>query len=133
MLPRRERIDELLDVAELAHAWQALAALQDDSDEVIAQAARSLRDGCPLSAHLAWRQQEKGRKLSLGQALQMEYALSLNCCRHPEFAEGVRARLIDKDNRPGWHWPDAHHVPPAVVEAHFEPTWEGDHPLTGLA
>lgn len=133
LLPRRERIDELLDVAELAHAWQALAALQDDSDEVIAQAARGLRDGCPLSAHLAWRQQEKGRKLSLGQALQMEYALSLNCCRHPEFAEGVRARLIDKDNRPGWHWPDAHHVPPAVVEAHFEPTWEGDHPLTGLA
>lgn len=133
LLPRRERIDEVLDVANLTHAWQGLADLRDDPDELFAQAARHLIAGCPLSAHLVWRQQEKGRKLSLGQALQMEYTLSLNCCRHPEFAEGVRARLIDRDNRPGWHWPDAHSIPKAVVEAHFEPIWEGAHPLTSLA
>lgn len=62
----------------------------------------------------------------------MEYALSLNCCRHPEFAEGVRARLIDRDNRPRWHWPDVAHIDAAVVEAHFAPAWEGEHPLADL-
>ncbi|MCQ4296269.1 enoyl-CoA hydratase/isomerase family protein [Pseudomonas stutzeri] len=132
LLKRRDRIDDLLDVAELPQAWQALIALHDDPDQFLAQAARGLGNGCPLSAHLAWRQQERGRKQSLPQALQMEYALSLNCCRHPEFAEGVRARLIAKDNQPNWHWPDVHNIPAAVIEAHFEPTWRGAHPLKEL-
>jgi enoyl-CoA hydratase/carnithine racemase len=133
LLTRREKIDELLDVAELPHAWQALTALEDDQDELLAQASRSLHHACPLSAHLVWRQQERGRKQSLAQALQMEYALSLNCCRHPEFTEGVRARLIDKDNQPNWHWPDVHSISSTVIDAHFEPTWSGAHPLIDLA
>ncbi|MNZ91588.1 3-hydroxyisobutyryl-CoA hydrolase [compost metagenome] len=58
--------------------------------------------------------------------------MSLNCCRHPEFAEGVRARLIDKDNQPRWHWPDVAAIPSVAIEAHFAPTWEGDHPLADL-
>ncbi|MCY1181763.1 Enoyl-CoA hydratase/isomerase [compost metagenome] len=58
--------------------------------------------------------------------------MSLNCCRHPEFPEGVRARLIDKDNKPNWHWPDVTAIPAAVIEAHFTPTWEGAHPLADL-
>ena len=62
----------------------------------------------------------------------LEYTLSLNCCRHPEFAEGVRARLLDKDNQPRWHWPDVEQVPDGVVAAHFQPTWEGPHPLADL-
>jgi len=130
--PRRTRIDELLDVAELPHAWQALTALQSDPDELLAESAHALSTGCPLSAHIVWQQQRRARKLSLSQALQMEYALSLNCCRHPEFAEGVRARLIDKDRQPHWRWPDVHQVPQAVVDAHFEPTWSGAHPLLDL-
>lgn len=62
----------------------------------------------------------------------MEYAMSLNCCRHPEFPEGVRARLIDKDQTPHWHWPDVAAIPEAVIEAHFAPAWEGEHPLADL-
>ena len=62
----------------------------------------------------------------------MEYAMSLNCCRHPEFPEGVRALLIDKDNAPHWHWPSVADIAPAVIEAHFIPSWEGAHPLADL-
>ncbi len=132
LLPRRERIDRLLDVADLPAAWHALTALQDDSDPLLARAAATLASGCPLTAHLVWEQLRRARRLSLAEALRMEYAMSLNCCRHPEFAEGVRARLIDKDNRPRWHWPQVAAIPPSVVEAHFAPTWEGEHPLAQL-
>ncbi|MNJ75037.1 3-hydroxyisobutyryl-CoA hydrolase [compost metagenome] len=62
----------------------------------------------------------------------MEYSMSLNCCRHPEFAEGVRARLVDKDQQPRWHWADITKVPAAVVNAHFAKVWEGRHPLADL-
>lgn len=131
-LPRRERIDELLDVADLPAAVHALSALQTDDDALLARAAKTLAHGCPLTAHLVWEQIRRARHLSLAEVFRMEYAMSLNCCRHPEFPEGVRARLIDKDQTPKWHWPDVAAIPDAVVETHFAPAWEGEHPLADL-
>lgn len=131
-LPRRARIDALLDVADLPSAWRALSALQQCDDPLLARAGKTLAEGCPLTAHLVWQQIQRARHLSLAEVFRMEYAMSLNCCRHPEFPEGVRARLIDKDHKPHWHWPDVASLPEAVVEAHFVPTWEGPHPLADL-
>ncbi|GIZ13460.1 enoyl-CoA hydratase/isomerase family protein [Pseudomonas sp. NCCP-436] len=131
-LPRRERIDTLLDVADLPAAVQTLSALQEDNDTLLARAAKTLAGGCPLTAHLVWEQIRRARNLSLTEVFRMEYAMSLNCCRHPEFPEGVRARLIDKDQKPHWHWPDVATIPRAVVEAHFTPAWAGEHPLADL-
>ncbi|MBS7661553.1 enoyl-CoA hydratase/isomerase family protein [Pseudomonas lalucatii] len=131
-LPRRERIDQLLDQPDLPAAWLALTALQDDGDALLARAARTLARGCPLTAHLVWQQIARARRMSLEQVFQMEYAMSLNCCRHPEFPEGVRARLIDKDQTPQWHWTDVAGIAAEVVEAHFSETWEGPHPLADL-
>lgn len=132
LLPLRERLDALLDVATLPAAWQALVALRDDPEPILATAAATVAQGCPLTAHLVWEQLERGRLQSLAQSLRMEYAMSLNCCRHPEFAEGVRARLVDRDNAPRWHWPNVDEVPDGVVQAHFQPTWSGPHPLADL-
>ncbi|MWV17896.1 enoyl-CoA hydratase/isomerase family protein [Pseudomonas sp. L-22-4S-12] len=131
-LPRRERLDALLDVADLPAAWRALSTLQGDSDLLLARAAKTLSEGCPLTAHLVWQQIQRARHLSLAEVFRMEYAMSLNCCRHPEFPEGVRARLLDKDQAPKWHWPDVAAIPPAVIAAHFEAVWEGAHPLADL-
>ncbi|MDA8484896.1 enoyl-CoA hydratase/isomerase family protein [Pseudomonas resinovorans] len=131
-LPRRKRIDDLLDVADLPAAWKAMTALQHDSDVPLARAAKTLAAGCPLTAHLVWEQIRRAKHLSLVEVFRMEYAMSLNCCRHPEFPEGVRARLIDKDNAPRWHWPDVASIPRAVIEAHFTPVWDGRHPLDDL-
>ncbi|MBX9913506.1 MAG: enoyl-CoA hydratase/isomerase family protein [Pseudomonadaceae bacterium] len=131
-LPRREQLDALLDVIDLPSVWHAICALSDDQDPLLARAARTLRAGCPLTAHLVWEQIRRAKHLSLAQVFQMEYAISLNCCRHPEFAEGVRARLIDKDQTPRWHWPDVARISAAEIEAHFQPAWAGAHPLADL-
>ncbi|QXH55687.1 enoyl-CoA hydratase/isomerase family protein [Pseudomonas maumuensis] len=131
-LARRAAIDEVLDVADPVAAWRALAGLAQHADPLLAAAGQRLHEGCPLTAHLVWEQIRRARHLSLAQVFQMEYTMSLNCCRHPEFSEGVRARLLDKDNTPHWHWPDVAQVPAAVVEAHFSKVWEGRHPLAEL-
>ncbi|MDD2057718.1 enoyl-CoA hydratase/isomerase family protein [Pseudomonas sp. GD03860] len=132
-LPRREKIDALLDVADPVCAWRAIVQLHNSSDPLLAKAAQTLQAGCPLTAHLVWEQIQRARHLSLAQVFQMEYAMSLNCCRHPEFSEGVRARLIDKDQKPHWHWPDIAKVPAPVIAAHFAKVWEGRHPLADLS
>ena len=131
-LPRRTQIDELLDVSDVRCAWKAITALRDTSDPLLSRAAKTMSEGSPVTAHLVWEQIARARHLSLAEVFQMEYTLSLNCCRHPEFSEGVRARLIDKDQKPHWHWPDINNVPDAVVEAHFHKVWEGRHPLADL-
>lgn len=43
-----------------------------------------------------------GATLSLAECLQMEFRLGNNHVRDSDFAEGVRALLIDKDNQPKW-------------------------------
>lgn len=131
-LPRRAQIDAALDVSDPACAWRAIALWRTHDDAVLAKAASTLTEGCPLTAHLVWQQISRAKYMSLGQVLQMEYAMSLNCCRHPEFSEGVRARLLDKDHTPHWHWPQVGQVPAAVVDAHFSKAWEGRHPLADL-
>lgn len=130
-LPRRERIDALLDQATLPLSWQALASLENDQDALLAKAAKTMLGGSPLTGHLVWEQIRRARHLSLAQVFQMEYGMSLSCCRHPDFAEGVRARLIDKDHAPRWHWPEVAGVPAEVIAAHFTPL--SDHPLADLA
>ncbi|MFV3317822.1 enoyl-CoA hydratase/isomerase family protein [Pseudomonas sp. NY15374] len=131
-LPRRAVIDALLDIADPVAAWRAVCGLRQHADPLLAKAGERLHEGCPLTGHLVWEQLHRARHLSLAQVFQMEYAMSLNCCRHPEFSEGVRARLLDKDNQPHWHWPDIGKVPAAVVDAHFAKVWEGRHPLADL-
>jgi enoyl-CoA hydratase/carnithine racemase len=132
-LPRRQRIDELLDVSDVSCAWKAISLQRDSADLLLNRAAKTMSEGSPLTAHLVWEQIARARHLSLAQVFQMEYTMSLNCCRHPEFSEGVRARLIDKDQKPHWHWPDINNVPDAVVLAHFHKVWEGRHPLADLS
>ncbi|TFF09109.1 enoyl-CoA hydratase/isomerase family protein [Pseudomonas sp. BCA14] len=132
-LPRRAQIDEWLDVGDVSCAWRALSLLRDHSDPLLNRAGKTLSEGCPLTAHLVWEHLRRARHLSLAQVFQVEYTLSLNCCRHPEFAEGVRARLIDKDQAPHWHWPAIDAIPDAVVQAHFNKAWEGRHPLADLS
>lgn len=132
-LPRRAQIDEWLDVDDVHCAWRAIGTLRDHADPLFSCAGRTLSEGCPLTAHLVWEQIRRARHLSLAEVFQLEYTLSLNCCRHPEFAEGVRARLIDKDQTPHWHWPDINLVPEAVVQAHFQKAWKGRHPLADMS
>ena len=35
--------------------------------------------------------------------MRMEYGIMVRLIHHPDFQEGVRALLIDKDNKPNWH------------------------------
>jgi hypothetical protein len=114
---------QLLDVADAASAWRALERLKQHDDPLLAMPANACTR-LPADAHLVWEQIRRARYLSLAQVFQMEYTMSLNCCRHPEFSEGVRAACWTRTTS-RWHWPDVAQVPAAVVEAHFAKAWEG--------
>jgi hypothetical protein len=60
--------------------------------------------------------------------------VAVQCCAHPDLAEGVRALLIDKDNAPRWTPRTLDEITPAWLYEHFaEPAWPGGkHPLADL-
>ena len=98
-------------------------------DEWLQSAIATYRSGCPVTSRIFLEQMRRARGMSLAERFRMELVIAYQCIRHPDFPEGVRALLIDKDRNPAWSYPDARSVPDDLVEAHFQPAWSGDHPL----
>jgi enoyl-CoA hydratase len=80
----------------------------------------------PTSQAIALRQMEAGRSLSFEEAMILEFRIVSRICRGHDFYEGVRAVIVDKDNRPQWR-PDApDEVPSAAIAAYFAPLGESE-------
>lgn len=80
----------------------------------------ALRQASPLSLRVTFRAFHAARRLpDLDTVLEQEYRLIASLLEQPDFAEGVRAKIVDKDNAPRWMdkaaWSDA------AIEAFFAP------------
>jgi hypothetical protein len=76
----------------------------------------------------------RARSLSLADGFRMEFNLVHGCFEQGDFLEGLRALLIDKDNRPRWNPPDLSEVDRSSIERFFAPRWDAArHPLAHLS
>ncbi len=50
-----------------------------------------------------------------------EYRIASRVLMLPDFAEGVRAVIVDKDNAPAWNPPTPEGVTPAMLDTIFAP------------
>lgn len=107
---------------DLAENVEAILALQSD-DKWLQKAQRSLAHGSPITAKVIAEQLRGARDMSLAQVFQRELILATNIVRHPEFAEGVRALLIDKDQQPQWTYKTIAAVPEAVIAQFLTAPW----------
>ena len=93
---------------------------ENSKDGWIGRMQQSLSYGSPLAALVVEKQLEVAKKMSLWQIFKMEMILTGQFLRHREFPEGVRARLVDKDNKPDWTFKDFKEVPRNTVANFFE-------------
>ena len=116
-------------VSEIAAAIAGITA----RDPWLEQAAATLAAGSPSSAALAHALQQRARNLPLADVFRMELVASLHCAARPDFAEGIRALLIDKDRRPRWSPATLAEVTEEWVEGYFASPWPpAEHPLAEL-
>lgn len=72
------------------------------ADEWTQKAIATYRHGCPVTIALAYTLYHQTAQLSLEQILYLETNVAVHCAANPDFKEGVRALLIDKDKNPQW-------------------------------
>lgn len=85
------------------------------------EALAAIRERSPLSCRVAWELLQRAVGLDLENDLRLEYRLACRSLEGREFAEGVRALLIDKDRQPRWTHASIEAIDDAEVEAFFRP------------
>ncbi|MGM1028390.1 MAG: 3-hydroxyisobutyryl-CoA hydrolase [Actinomycetota bacterium] len=109
----------------------------DDLPAIVARLEAAGAEGAALAATIAKRSptalavtlaslRRAAHLPSLERALEQEYRVSSHVSLLPDFAEGIRAQLVDKDRSPSWQPADIEHVTDAMVEACFALAPDGD-------
>lgn len=131
--PQQDLLDEMLSGDDLVAVVDAVLA-HDSDDKWLQKAQQTLQHGCPLTPHIVWQQYQHGKSLTLAECFQLELTLSVNCAVRGDFAEGIRALLIDRDNKPEWSHPSVAEVTAEDLDSMFIAPWAADeHPLKDLA
>jgi enoyl-CoA hydratase len=80
-----------------------LGALERENGAWAAETLATMRRASPASLAITYELFRRGSALTLAECLEMEYQLAIRICKTPEFLEGVRAMVIDKDRTPRWN------------------------------
>ena len=91
-------------------------------DRWLDKAVATFKSGTPTTAAIIHEQIQRGKSMTREQILSMELTLAVQCSRHEDFREGIRALLIEKDNSPNWQY-EMGGVPKERVAAHFSEPW----------
>lgn len=91
-------------------------------DKWLDQAVATFKSGTPTTAAIICEQIQRGKSMTREQIFAMELTLAVQCSRHEDFREGIRALLIEKDNSPNWQY-EMGGVPHERIEAHFSEPW----------
>ncbi|AIT81534.1 enoyl-CoA hydratase/isomerase family protein [Novosphingobium pentaromativorans] len=101
---------------------EILASLESEDSEWAAKELAALRTKSPQACKVSLRQLAESLKLStFTQNMAMEYRIGSRVLTLPDFAEGVRAVIVDKDNEPKWNPATPAGVTDAMLDAIFAP------------
>ena len=99
-----------------------LASLEGDESDWAMKELATLRTKSPQTCKVALRQLAESLKLTdFADNMAMEYRIASRVLVRPDFAEGVRAVIVDKDNSPKWDPATAEGVTDALIDAIFAP------------
>jgi enoyl-CoA hydratase len=135
ILRRREAIDRLFTgerVEDILAALDREAAFGRTDADWAGKTAATIRGKSPLSLKLALAQVRRGKAWDFATCMRAEFRIVSRVIHGHDFYEGVRAVIVDKDNKPRWQPSTLAEVSEAEVERHFAPLETGDLELPNL-
>ncbi|SDC38056.1 enoyl-CoA hydratase/isomerase family protein [Paraburkholderia lycopersici] len=132
----RAWIDRHFSLADVPAMLASLEAAQRGGEEGEAEWAEQtvgvLRERSPLSMAVSLEVVSRAEG-TMADCLRRDLDLTRSSFAAGDVMEGIRARIIDKDNRPHWRFARIEDVRREDVERMFESPWSaGEHPLRGL-
>jgi enoyl-CoA hydratase len=124
---RRAAIDRCFGHETVEAILDALQSETADPDWA-AQTRAILLTKSPTSLRITLRQLVLGQGFDLEEALRLEYRMTQHVMAAHDFYEGVRAALVDKDQKPRWQPASLAEIDERAVEAYFAPL--GDRELS---
>jgi len=115
LIGEAEGIDACFSRSDRAAIMEALHKAETEGRAFAAPARAAMLEKSPTSQEIALRQMALGATIDLDEALRMDYRIVSRICLGHDFYEGVRAVIVDKDNRPRWDPPPSR----ADVDAYF--------------
>ena len=109
---RLEDVLAVLEAEDTVWAQTELATLRSKSPQACKVSLRLLREGA--------------RMVDFADEMRMEYAVAAHVVQRPDFVEGVRAVLIDKDNEPKWEPATPEEVTDHMIDTIFAPMPDGE-------
>jgi enoyl-CoA hydratase len=136
--PPRARIEDNAD--KIARHFRSdryediLASLAADDSEWASKELGTLHTKSPQTCKVALRQLAEAATFEdFAQSMRQEYRIASRVLLRPDFAEGVRAVIVDKTNDPKWDPPTPEGVSDALLDGIFAPLPEAEEwkPLAG--
>jgi enoyl-CoA hydratase len=124
IVARRAAIDRLfagLRIEDILAALDREAASGGADAEWAGKTAATMRVKSPLSLKLALAQVRRGKDWDFDTCMRAEFRIVSRVIHGSDFYEGVRAVIVDKDNRPRWRPATLAEVSDADVDRHFAP------------
>ena len=117
-IQNRPRIDAIFSAPSVE---AILERLERDGSAFALATLHQLRAMSPSALKFTFRAIRAGAGLPLRDCLAMEYRVAWRAIQAPDFAEGVRAQLVDKDRAPRWRPERLAALPDTAIDAYFAP------------
>ena len=112
--------DEAEDIVARLRGWSG------PGREEAAEAADTIEAKSPTSVKVTLAALRRAAHLTLDEVLAQEYRAGIRFLAGPDFREGIRAQVVDKDRNPQWKPATLAEVTPVQVERFFEPLEGGE-------
>jgi enoyl-CoA hydratase len=121
LAPQRELLARCFSAAALPAILSGLDEAGWAGSDFARSTAQAIRSKSPTSLAIALRQMQIGAKIDIDGALQTEFRIASRIARGHDFYEGVRAVIVDKDNRPRWNPASVESSLCSAVDPYFAP------------
>jgi enoyl-CoA hydratase len=125
--PLADRLDDIDRLFAGDSVEAIVAALEADGSDWARGELATLQTKSPQALKVSFRQLREGRAMaSFADEMRSEYRIARRVCRLPDFQEGVRAVILDKDNAPRWEARTLAEVSAQRLDEIFAPLPDGE-------
>lgn len=119
-------IDRIFSAPSVEEILERLDAEQGTYETWAKETAATLRQKSPTSLKIGFQQMQRGKSLTLAEALKLEFRLASHIVTTADFGEGIDARINGNGRAANWVPSEVRDVDDSAIERLFETLIEGE-------